>query len=366
MPKTVLLCRVDGNFGGVEKTILSIARHLDPTRYTPVVVPIGTQGELARQAKASGISVAPLPMPSRLAVWPAQAALGQIAGRHEAALIHTFGIRSNTLALLTTRRLGLPWIIRVPNINCTDYTNPLHGWLAHAFNNALLRRASAVQVISPQLVQYLSQLRKPPRRIDFIPNGVDVSQFSPDDDQTTTDTVVIGSTGRLEPIKGYDLLIEAFATIHAHYPSAQLVLVGNGSQEAVLRDLARQLQIETHVHFSGYMADVCPALAQFTLFVCSSHSEGVPNALLEAMAMGLPIISTQVGGISSILSEREAVLIPPGDPRALADAMLCLLGESERRWRLGQAARARAEAEFSVQSMVNRVMQMYDEVIQNS
>ncbi|MEW6235137.1 MAG: glycosyltransferase [Candidatus Omnitrophota bacterium] len=372
MPMVVLMCRIDGFSGGVERHILQLANHLDCRRFEPVVCAIANQGELYRIANKEGIEKEFIPMPSRLGVGSAARVLAEIARRRGAGLLHTFGLRSNALAARARQSLAIPWIVRLPNINSTDYANPLRGWISHWYNNRLIRRADALQVISPQLRQYVEGWKRPPRHIYLIRNGVDLDEFDRedvassirDDLQIPFDAPVIGTTGRLVPVKGYDLLIEAFAAVRKHSPAARLVIVGEGPEQARLERIARQKGVEDAVCIAGYTPDVKPYLAAFDLFVCSSHSEGVPNSVLEAMAIGLPVIATKVGGMESIIEDRrEGTLIPPGEVGALANALHVWLHRREEYIRMGELARARIRREFSLEQMVNAVETMYDEAV---
>lgn len=370
-PAVVLLVRVDGNFGGVERYILNLAVNLDPRLYRPVIVPLAHHGELERQAREKGLPVEFIPMHGRLDLLPAVRRLAVAVQTWSADLIHTFGIRSNTLAGLMRPRVSLPWVVRLPNINSTDYANPLRGWVSHAFNNYWIRRADALQVISPQLEAYMRGLKRPPRRVYLIPNGVDPRVYDPAlsgrparaDWGIPEDALVIGSAGRLDPIKGFDHLLRAFRTIQARHPATWLLLAGTGPDEIRLRRLARDLGIGHRTVFAGYVADVRPCLAALDLFVCSSISEGVPMALLEAMAMEKPIVTTCVGGIASVLEDgAEGRFADHPGVESLAAAIEELIARPDWARSLGQAARRRVLRELTTGRMVEKVQTMYHEI----
>lgn len=370
MPETVLLCRVDGNFGGVERTALAIAKGLNPSLYHPVVVGLANQGELLRLAREAGIETAFVPMPGRFALAGAVRELAELAAQRRAALIHTFGVRSNLLAFLLRRRIRIPWVIRLPNVNSTDYANPLAGRVMHAMNNWLIRRADGLQVISPQLEAYVRGWKRPPARIWTIPNGVDPAAIPADLDpdwfrrhhRIPPGAPVIGSVGRLEPVKGYDLLIRAMERVRAEFPGAALALVGGGGERGRLESRARSMGLP--VIFTGYTPYVHNYLAGMDVFACPSRSEGVPNAAMEAMAMGLPVVSARVGGVESLIVDgRDGLLVPPGDVRALAEALTEVLRNRGLARSLGANARARIFREFTTQRMIERVQAMYGEAV---
>jgi L-malate glycosyltransferase len=371
MAKTVLLCRVDGNFGGVERTILSIAQNLDPMRYTPIIAGITNQGEMLCKAEKSGIKTNFIPMPSRFHIGSAARELERIALEHGVDILHTFGIRSSTLTCKVRKSVSLPWIIRLPNVNATDYNNPIRGFFSQQFNNYLIRRADALQVISPQLKNYVERWRRPPRRIYLIPNGIDTRHYSVpysssvrERFQIPEEAPIIGSTGRLERIKGYDVLLTAFSSILRSHPTARLLLVGEGPERGSLLRQAHDLGIEKSLILPGFSSDIREYLAVFDVYVCSSRSEGVSNSVLEAMSMQRPVIATQVGGMESIMENRkEGLLIAPEDPAALTSALVALLGNATQATQFAKAARARVEREFSTAVMIERVQAMYDEAV---
>lgn len=370
----VLLCRIDGNFGGVERHILSLARNLTPERFHPIIVSIANHGELERQAIEGGFETAFIPMKSRMRLWSASNELKLIAQERGAGILHTFGLRSNLLAWMTRRSLKIPWVIRLPNLNYTDYRGPIRGWISQRANNALIRRADALQVISPQLEEYIRGWRHTPKRIYLVPNGVDIQRFTP-----TLSTVearrwlslpeegpVIGSVGRLDCIKGFDLLIAAFAALFRRANNARLLLVGDGPERDNLYKQADRRGVGGRVIFTGFASDVRPYLSAMDLFVCSSRSEGVPFAMMEAMAMGVPCVAAQVGGVESVVRHGEdGLLFPAMDANALIHTIGEMIAHPERAESLGAAGRTRIEERFSAETMAQGVQSIYEDLLQS-
>lgn len=373
MTKRVLMCRVDGNFGGVEQHVLTLASLYNERRYTPIIAPIANHGELEERAKHLGMETAFIPMKSRAGAFTASKVLAKIAEQYHVELIHTFGIRSSTLAWMTRKKIKVPWVITLPNINSTDYQNIFQAQISHSWNNFLLRQADAVHVISPHLKEYLSTIPFPPKTVYTIINGVDVPvnlntydhKWIHKNYSLPQNGVVIGTTGRLEDVKGYDVLITAMATLRRHHSQVYLILVGDGSRRSSLQRLAEELGLAGYVIFTGYTSTIWEHLMSMDMFVCSSRSEGVPFSVLEAMAVGLPIIATNVGGIPGIIANQHSgILIPPNNPDAMAEALQELLANPDKAAQLGQNASARIKNEFSAQYMAENVQCMYDEMLE--
>jgi len=177
---------------------------------------------------------------------------------------------------------------------------------------------------------------------------------------------VVGSVGRLEPVKRFDLLLSAFARVmrrmrDAGGPDPHLVLVGDGSDRARLEDLARRLGVSERIALSGWQLDVSRYYALFDVFVLCSDSEGMPIGLLEAMASGLPAVATDVGAVAEVLTgELRDQVVAPGDSESLADKILQLLSSSERRTRIGELCRQRAASEYSLDATLRAYRELYE------
>jgi glycosyltransferase involved in cell wall biosynthesis len=185
-----------------------------------------------------------------------------------------------------------------------------------------------------------------------IPNGVVVGPL-PDDAAKAAararlglpaDAFVAGIVARLSAQKAHHVLFEAFAILRASQPRARLVVVGGGPREQELRRLAADLGLGDSVQFTGVLRDVPDVLPAFDVACLSSVHEGVPVAVIEAMAAGIPVVATDCGALRDIVVEGEhGHLVPVGDAEALADRLLRLAADAPLRERLAKAARARAE-----------------------
>ena len=194
--------------------------------------------------------------------------------------------------------------------------------------------------------------KAPPERVRVILNAVEADRFRPVDpgDRAAlrarlglpVDGLLVGCVANLRPVKGHLRLIEAFAAVQADLPRAGLVLVGEGPLQAALAREVEERGLREAVHFLGQRGDVPDLLPAFDLCALASESEGLSNALLEAMACGLPVVATAVGGNPELLEDGAlGRLVPPGDPVALGRALRELLADPAERSRLGAAARVR-------------------------
>jgi glycosyltransferase involved in cell wall biosynthesis len=170
--------------------------------------------------------------------------------------------------------------------------------------------------------------------------------------------IVIGAVGRLHPPKGLKYLIEAFALASLEEPNLRLVIAGDGPEREDLEKLAREQAPGTN--FLGYQADPLPLYPGFDIYVLPSLAEGSPNALLEAMACGLPSVASRVGGVPEATAENETgLMVPPADPPSLATALLSIAREPQKRKVMGQAARDKVEAEFDLGKKIRQHEDLY-------
>jgi L-malate glycosyltransferase len=235
----------------------------------------------------------------------------------------------------------------------------------------LLRRASAVAVTSRTLCEIsVRQYKLPPDRVHWIRTGVDVQRFRPGlsakwrhEAGVRDNELLFGFVGGLRPEKNLHFLLRAFAT--AQIPEGKLVLVGDGAERPRLEQAARDHGIADRVLFTGRVSAPEKYLAALDIFLLSSSTEQTSNAMLEAMACGLPAVSTDVGDGRELLGDTGApAVIPPGDLGAYADALVALARSAELRARLGAANRQRCVDQYSLESMVRGYEALYEMVVQ--
>jgi glycosyltransferase involved in cell wall biosynthesis len=201
--------------------------------------------------------------------------------------------------------------------------------------------------------------------IDVIPNGIDLNEFSPADPAPAGPFRLV-CVSRLIPRKAIDVLITAFTTVHDRFPDAELVIVGDGVLAGRLRDLAVRFGLADAVQFAGYQPhDKMAAFYRSAhMFVLPSRHEGMSNAMLEAMACGLPVVVTNTGGTAELVKD-NGIVVSPDDPIQLATAILTLLDDENRRRHAAQASRTIAR-KFGWQSCARRYIETYREAVGRS
>ena len=239
------------------------------------------------------------------------------------------------------------------------------------FYRRTMRRTDVVAAVCEAARQrFAHQGVRPRKRLLAVPNGIRVEAFAAASHERrlalrnvlglAADVRIVGSVGRLNPVKDQATLLSAFASAHAQLPDTALALVGDGALRETLRSQAAALGVADAVRFLGDRSDVRQLLQGFDLFVLSSLSEGYSMALLEACASALPIVATDVGGNREIVVDgRNGALVPSANADALTDAMSALLREPERAERMGQAGRDWALREASIETMAMRYDRLY-------
>jgi glycosyltransferase involved in cell wall biosynthesis len=354
-PARLVLLLQDLKFGGTQRQTLELARRLDPARFQVEVWVMAAGDDLMPLAQEWSIPVV------RLA---RQALVGPLA------LMNLWRrLQSQTpdlLMLLTVvpniwgRILGR--LARVPVIvgNCRGGGAPWrqHERLLWPLMDHLLCNTAALKT---ELTQ---RYRIPAAKITVIFNGVDTEFYSPGSPEQRPRYPVILSVARLVPDKDHDTLIAAFSQVSAAYPEAELWLLGDGPRRAAIEALAAQTLPPGRVRFWPGQPDIRPVLHQACLLALSSRYEALPNVVLEAMAAGLPVAATRVGGLPElVLPGRTGWLVPPGDAPALAAAMSQALGDAEAREVLGRTGREIAVADFSLEAMTRRYEQVLSSLL---
>jgi glycosyltransferase involved in cell wall biosynthesis len=208
-----------------------------------------------------------------------------------------------------------------------------------------------------------------PEQIELIPNGVQVDAIRPKTSYNSSGATRLAFVGRLARAKGLDVLLKAIEILkrQAPHPGYWLTILGRGALQQHLEEMSEDMGISAQVEFAGEVADVESHLAQSDIFVLPSHAEGISNALLEAMAVGCPCITTNIPGNNSLIQhEQNGLLVEQGDARGLAAAIERLATHSELRQQFGRAARETVEKRFDISSIADRYIRLYDSLVETS
>ncbi len=221
----------------------------------------------------------------------------------------------------------------------------------------VLRRCITV-LPSRNLLRIATEIWKlPPNRLRYIPNGIDLTRFQPQQ-RETADVAVIGTVAALRPEKNIARLLRAFA-LTADLP-CRLLIIGDGAERPMLQALAESLGVAARVDFAGHQAEPSRLIAGLDIFAMSSDTEQMPISLLEAMASGLAVAATDVGDIRAMLPSESQAYVTTCDDAALASALRALLVSPHARTAAAAANRARAEADFDQQRMFDAYAALYD------
>lgn len=240
-------------------------------------------------------------------------------------------------------------------------TGPIHRVkrsLRHSLERLVARRFRHVVAVSDSIREQIpAVVGIEPERLTTVHNGVANGNACA---AAAGRALTFITVGRFDPVKNHELMIQAFAKVVAQFPSAKLMLVGDGPQRASLEALIDKLGLESEVELTGFRSDVAQLLAQADVFLMSSRYEGVSIALLEAMRAGLPTVATRVGGIpETVIPERTGLLVASEDTDAFAAAMVSLASSPELRRQFGAAAREFQRREFSSSAMLERYGALY-------
>jgi glycosyltransferase involved in cell wall biosynthesis len=325
--------------GGTERQMVELARRLDPARFRVHFACFHREGAWLPRAAERADSIAEFPLRGFAHPSAAEAALrfARWCRAERLAVLQTCDLYANTFGLPAAAVAGVP--VRVGSrreIN-PDKTPAQIRLQALAF-----RAAHSIVANSSTAARALEAEGVPRERIEIIRNGLDPGAFTPRVFDGAPRTLLV--VANLRPEKAHDVLFRATADLVTRHPRLRLRVVGDGPARAALEALARSLRLDRVVEFLGHREDVPAIAADSDIFVLPSRSEASPNAVIEAMAAGLPIVATDVGGIPELVDhERNGLLVPPDRPAALAAAVERLVTAPDLAARLGAEGRRRAE-----------------------
>jgi glycosyltransferase involved in cell wall biosynthesis len=357
-----LLLVVDSlEVGGAERHVVDLAMALHRKGHE-VEVACSVSGGLSEPLEAAGVPVWPLArrlVKRRVSVAYARG-IRRLLGERRFDLVHAHIFASAVAAAIATLGKGVPLVI-------TEHTEASwQTWRTRRVSRWAHRRAKRVIAVSTPIERRLIERDGVPSHlVTRIPNAVIPASDEPPDPagplpDAWVEGPLVGVVARLQPEKGVANFLKAAARVSEISPRARFLVVGDGPLREELLNLVEHLGISERVRFLGYRTDSRALMGLMDLLVVPSLTEGSPLIVLEAMAAGVPVVASAVGGIpDQVRHGREGILVPPDDPDALGDALGALLRDPAYARRLGEAGRRRTENEFSHETLVRRIEAVY-------
>lgn len=360
--QTILHVRIaTGAGGGPEKTILNSPRHLEGGEYRALVAylhPPGDEGFEIIQERARQKDCPLLGFPESLPIDPrVLGKLARLCRREGVSIWHGHDYKTNLYGVLLRPFLRFKLVTTV------------HGWVKHTKKTPLyygidrwtLPRHDQVIAVSSDLHQRALECGVPEERLTLIENAIDTEDFRRSAPREGGGPLRIGAVGRLSEEKGFDLLIAAVERLLDEGLDLELAIAGEGDQQEALQARIVGSPHAERLQLLGFRSDTRALFEGFDVFCLSSLREGLPNVVLEAMAMEVPVVATRSGGMDTFARDGEdAILVDPGSVEELERGLRQVVGDGALRARLADAARRRVEAEYSFARRMEKVVEIYD------
>jgi sugar transferase (PEP-CTERM/EpsH1 system associated) len=342
--------------GGLEMMVLDYVRRAHRDRFRHHVICLRGPGELSQRFEAAGISVTALGATGRL---PALVRLVRLLKRSRPHVVHTHNAGPNWYAAAARFLTPVPALVHTKhgrNLSPSRRLARINRWASMATDAVVSVSADAAEEIR-------GREGIAPCKVVVIHNGIDLTgrTVRPPEPRPALRAI---SVARLNVVKDQRTLLRAVRLVVDRHPAFRLDLVGDGSERGALEGLRRDLGLEAHVRFVGYREDVQALLQESDVFALTSRTEGLALTLLEAMAAGLPVVATDVGGNREVVARGETgLLVAAGSPTAVAEALLSLIDDPARAAAMGRAGRQRVERLFDIRTMVARYETLYDALL---
>lgn len=355
--------------GGSQTHLLQVLRLLDRDRFDPVLYCLTGRGALLPAAEAIGARVVSGGMENGFR--PPAAARGilrlaRFLGRERIDVVHNYLLRANVVGSLAARLARVP-VVLVSKRGCHERRG-----LELAGARLGNRLADRVTANAEAVREFVHANEGCPReKFVVIPSGIDTDRFQPLPPADykrrlglDPDGPVVGAVTRMRVRKGVEEFLRAMAEVRRLHPRVQTVVAGEVELDPALDALVAASGLGESLHLLGRRSDMPEVLSAFDLFVLSSHDEGMSNAILEAMAMQLPVVATDVGGTGEVVRDGESgILVPPRDAGRLAAAVAGLLSNPERWPAMGRRGREIVQRSFSARAMVKEMEGLYDRLL---
>lgn len=372
-PVRVLELRsVSGTGGGPDKTILLGTAETDPERYAITLCYLRNEVDekytIDRKARELGLDYVEIRERSSVspATWTRLREIVREGGYH---IVHAHDYKTDLLAFLLGRQEDVIPLATVHGWSGVSARERFYYWADRKFLTRFPMTIAVSGLIRDTLIEHGAD----PQRVRHIPNAIDPQAFRPDPQARARaraqlgipeGALVVGAVGRLAEEKRFDLLLDAVAGMPERLP-VHILIVGEGSCREELVAQARALGLEDRLHLPGFFEDVRDAHQALDVYVQTSDTEGVPNAVLEAMALETPVIATDVGGTDELITNLDTgLLVAKGDAPALTRCIVQVLEDREGAAQRVANARRRIEEELTFQRRREAVEKVYDELME--
>ena len=364
----VMFLSTSMGMGGADKQLLSAAQLMLAKGREVLIVSLTQLGPMGLEARSSGIRTESLEMRRGVPDPRGLIRLVRLARAWKPDVLHSHMVHANLMARVL--RLFVPIPVMVSTIHNIYEGGPL--WMAaYRMSNSLVDHMTIISEAAAN--RFVAEGIVPRELLSCVPNGVDTERFRsvPAGARSALrqslgleNEFIWLAVGRFEVAKDYPNMLRAFALVHDQHPNAVLLLVGHGSLQNEVESLAQSLNLGDQIRFLGVRGDVPEVMSAADGYVMSSAWEGMPIALLEAAAAGLPIVATLVGGNHEVVRQDESgILVPPRDHAGLGRAMLRLMGLSDiERRAMGERGREHVRAHYGLGRVVERWEDVYRQV----
>jgi glycosyltransferase involved in cell wall biosynthesis len=362
MPVTLTFITYHLNVGGAERQLYYLIRELDKTKYSIYLITLWPGDVMQRQFEAAGATVVPIHK-----TWKFDLTLffrlTKFIRRVRPDVVHCQLYTANIWGRIAAVLAGCKKII-VSERNCDElWKTRIHFGVERILN----RYATTFLGNSQRVCSYSEEkLHLPKGTYRLMYNGVDTTEFRPREAAIPAPNTgpVIGTVANLHPRKDLGSFLRMAARLLERFPDARFRVIGRGPEKDTLIQLARKLGIEERVDITWASDNVRDIYHSFDVFVLSSVHEGFANVIIEAMASGLPVVATDVGGAREAIEEGQTgFVVPTGDPEILAERVGRILEDPLLSAKMGRAGRNRAVQQFSLRAMVRRYDDLYDKLI---
>jgi glycosyltransferase involved in cell wall biosynthesis len=366
--RTILQIVAPGEVGGLESVVLALAAGQTRRGHNVIVAVVSDPRDgvhpFVAELTAAGVRTVPFVLPPH-AYLKERTLIKELCDREKPDLVHTHGYRPDILHAASRLRRNFATVTTLHGSSRVGGSSTFH----ELVQMLLLRRFDAVIAVSHHLADQIRRTWVRPERLHVIPNACSDRIRVADSSEARrrlnlpSKGIVVGWVGRLIPIKGADVFLRAVRQLSAL--PLTISVIGDGSERARLEEFARVEGLSDRVHFHGTVPQAARYISAFDVFVLSSRSEGIPVTLLEALAAKVPVVVTSVGGVPEVVGPAEAMLVPPEDPGALAEAIRSAIQDPAAATRRVESAAQRLDANFGMERWIDAHDRVYNIIVSN-